>query len=387
MSQSKPIYLDHHATTPVDNRVLEAMLPYFTEIYGNASSIDHEYGNEASQAVETARKHVAKILNAKPDEIIFTSGATESDNLAILGIANKYADKGKHIITSVTEHKAVLDTCKYLEKQGWQITYLPVDQYGLVNPDDLKTAIISQTILISIMTANNEIGTIAPIKEIGIIAREHSIIFHTDAAQAVGHIPIDVEEMNVDMLSLSGHKIYGPKGVGALYVRKRIPRIKLAPITFGGGHERGFRSGTLNIPGIVGLGKALEIAKDEMKSESERLKSLRDKLWSSLKEDISNLELNGHPTKRLPHNLNFFIPGVEAKSLLVQLKNDIAISAGSACTSTTVEPSHVILGLGFDENRAYSSIRIGLGKNSQKLDVLYVKDKLYNSISSLLRLQ
>src|SRR6266487_4193527 len=271
----RPIYMDHHATTPVDPRVLEVMLPYFTVCFGNAASIDHEYGNEALRAVENARQQIAQLINARHDEIVFTSGATEADNLAILGVAEQYADKGKHIITCVTEHHAVLDPCLYLESKGWQITRLPVDQYGLVDPGAVQRAITPQTVLISIMAANNEIGTIAPIAEIGRIARQHEVLFHTDATQAVGHVPIDVEGMNIDMLSMSAHKFYGPKGVGALYVRKRQPRVKLVSQMHGGGHERGMRSGTLNVPGIVGIGKAAEIAGLKMKTETQRLRELR----------------------------------------------------------------------------------------------------------------
>jgi cysteine desulfurase len=358
----RPIYMDHHATTPVEPRVLDAMLPYFTEYFGNAASIDHEYGAEAKYAVDKAREQVAQLINARQDEIIITSGATEADNLAILGVAEQYAHKGKHIITCVTEHHAVLDPCQYLEKKGYQITYLPVDQFGLVNPDDVRKAITSQTILISIMTANNEIGTIAPVAEIGKIAKEHGVLFHTDATQAVGYIPIDVEAMNIDLLSMSAHKLYGPKGVGALYVRRLSPRVKLVPQMHGGGHERGMRSGTLNVAGIVGMGKAAEIARLEMRTESERLRNLRDHLWEGLQAGIAEVQLNGHPTQRLPHNLNVYIPGVESKFLIMKLKHVVALSTGSACTTAKVEPSHVLLALGYSEERAYSSIRLGLGR-------------------------
>ncbi|KAA3664000.1 MAG: aminotransferase class V-fold PLP-dependent enzyme [Chloroflexi bacterium] len=274
-----PVYMDHHATTPVDQRVVDAMLPYFTEMPGNAASIDHIFGSEANQAVEKARSQIASLINAKPREIIFTSGATESDNLAIIGVAQKYQDKGKHIITCVTEHKAVLDSCHYLEEQGWEVTYLPVDQDGLINPDDVRQAIRTDTVLITIMAANNEIGVLAPLTEIGRIAREHGVFFHTDATQAVGHIPIDVQAMNIDLLSMSAHKIYGPKGVGALYVRSSRPRVGIAEQIHGGGHERNMRSGTLNVPSIVGFGAALDIAKKEMSSEVARLTQLRDQLW------------------------------------------------------------------------------------------------------------
>src|SRR6266566_7736635 len=379
-----PIYMDHHATTPVDSRVLEAMLPYFTQCFGNAASIDHEYGGEAFQAVENARRQIAQLINAKySDEIVFTSGATEADNLAILGVAEQYADKGKHIITCVTEHHAVLDPCIYLEDKGWQVTYLPVDQYGLVDPDAVQRAITPQTVLISIMAANNEIGTIAPIAEIGKIARQHEVLFHTDATQAVGHIPIDVETMNIDMLSMSAHKFYGPKGIGALYVRKLQPRVKLVSQMHGGGHERGMRSGTLNVPGIVGIGKAAEIARIEMKTEGQRLSELRDRFWEGLQANIEGVQLNGHPTQRLPHNLSVFIPGVESRSLVVKLKHEIAFSTGSACTTAKVEPSHVILALGYGEERAHSSVRFGIGRVNVTEDIYFVMMQLAQAVRTL----
>ena len=365
----RPVYMDHHATTPVDPRVLEAMLPYFSRVFGNAASIDHEYGAEAARAVETARRQVAGLINAQPDEIIFTSGATESDNLAILGVAEHYADRGNHIITCVTEHKAVLDTCHCLERRGWKVTYLRVDQRGLVDPDDVRRAMTPQTVLVSVMVANNEIGTIAPVAEIGRIAREHEVFLHTDAAQAVGHVPIDVEAMNIDLLSMSAHKIYGPKGIGALYVRGLHPSVRVAEQIHGGGHERGMRSGTLNVPGIVGLGKALEIAGLDMEAEGQRLKELRNRLWSSLRAGLENVELNGHPSQRLPHNLSIAIQGVENRSLLVQLKHDVALSTGSACTTARVEPSHVILALGYGVERAHCSVRFGLGRDNTQSDI------------------
>lgn len=378
-----PIYMDHNATTPVDPRVLDAMLPYFTDIYGNAASVDHEYGYQAKQAVDQAREKIASSINAQPEEIIFTSGATEADNLAIIGVAEKYLEKGKHIITCVTEHKAVLDSCKYLENHGWQITYLPVDQQGFVSPDDVRRSITTQTVLISIMAANNEIGVIAPITEIGKIAHEHEIFFHTDATQAVGYIPMDVEFMSIDLLSMSGHKVYGPKGIGALYVRNRKPRVKLSEQMHGGGHERGMRSGTLNVPGIIGLGKALEIAKQDMKTESQRLVDLRSQLWNGLVAELSNVQINGHPTQRLPHNLSIAIPGVESRSLLVQLKNDVALSIGSACTTAKVEPSHVIMALGFGAKRAYCSLRFGLGKYNTIQEVEYITNVIGRVVNNL----
>ena len=377
---SKIIYLDHHATTPVDPRVLDVMLPYFTEIYGNAASIDHEYGYLAKRAVDKAREQVANVINAQPEEIIFTSGATESDNLAIIGTAQKQIKKGKHIVTCVTEHKAVLDTCQYLEKSGWQIIYLAVDQYGMVNPDDVRKAIRPDTVLITIMTANNEIGTIQPIAEIGKIAKEYGILFHTDAAQAAGHINMNVQSMNIDLMSISGHKIYGPKGIGALYVRKSRPNARISLQMHGGGHERNMRSGTLNVPGIVGLGKALDIAEREMAEETQRLQQLRDQLWVGLKDRILGVEQNGHPSSRLPHNLNIAIPSVESRSLVLWLKDIVAISTGSACTTATVEPSHVIKALGFGEERAHQSIRFGLGRFITSIDIEIATEAFCESV-------
>ena len=375
--------MDHHATTPVDSRVLEVMLPYFNERFGNAASIDHEYGAAAGQTVEKARCQIATCINAQPDEIIFTSGATEADNLAIIGAAEQYAARGKHVITCVTEHKAVLDTCHHLEQRGWAVTYLPVDRYGLVDPDDVRRAITPQTVLISIVAANNEIGTIAPVAEIGRVAREREILFHTDATQAVGHILVDVEALNVDLLSMSAHKLYGPQGVGVLYVRKRRPRVRVAPLIHGGGHERGMRSGTMNLPGIVGFGCAVELATREMPREAERLKRLRDLLWTKLQAEIEGVALNGHPTRRLPHNLSVPIPGVESRSLLVQLKHDVALSTGSACTTAKVEPSHVIMALGYGEERAHCSVRFGLGRENSEDDVTFVVERVGGAVVKL----
>jgi cysteine desulfurase len=363
-----PIYMDHHATTPVEPRVLEAMLPYFTQVFGNAASKDHELGYQASQAVEKARTQIAALINARPDEIIFTSGATEADNQALFGVAERYADKGDHIITCVTEHKAVLDAAKRLETQGKRVTYLGVDQYGCINLDDLRAVITPKTILISIMAANNEIGTLAPLAEIGRIAREHQVLFHTDATQAAGYIPLDVQKQQIDLLSLSAHKMYGPKGIGALYVRRSNPRVRLAPIFYGGGHERGLRSGTLNVPGIVGFGIAAEIARREMHEQGTHLRTLTERFFSGLQERIEGIELNGHPTERLPHNLNIYIPGVESRAFITGLK-DLAIATGSACTSASVEPSHVIVSLGFGEQRAHSSLRFGLGRDTDSEQV------------------
>lgn len=367
MHSDNYIYLDHNATTPVDPRVLDAMLPYFTEIYGNAASIDHDAGYIAKQAVDTAREQCARIINARdPQEIVFTSGATESDNIALFGIAERYADKGDHIITCATEHKAILDCCKHLEELGKRVTYLPVDQYGTINLDELRQAITPQTILISIMFANNEVGTIQPIEEIGKIAREHDVLFHTDAAQAVGHVPVDVEKMHIDLLSFSAHKIYGPKGIGGLYVRRRNPRVKAAPVIYGGGHELGLRSGTLNVPGIVGMGKAYEIASKQMHADAKQYREWTQMMFDQFQAQLDNIELNGAAIgeQRLPHNLNISISGVESKSLVVQVKHRVAIATGSACTTVETKPSHVINALGFGEDRAHTAIRIGVGRQN-----------------------
>jgi cysteine desulfurase len=369
MEIKRPVYLDHHATTPVDPRVLEEILPYFSDTFGNAGSVDHAYGAAAAEAVKKAREQSAHILNAHPDEIIFTSGATESDNLAILGVTEQYAKKGDHIITCATEHKAVIDTCKHLQKTGKSVTFLPVDKYGTVDLSQVESAINEKTVLISIMTANNEIGTIAPIKEIGKIAHNHSVIFHTDAAQAIGHIPMDVETMNIDLLSFSGHKIYGPKGIGGLYVRQRNPKVKLSPIIFGGGQEKGLRSGTLNVPGIVGLGKALAIAKNEMSKAEKQYRQWTTTMYDSFKEVAPDIMLNGHPTERLAHNLNVCFPCIESKALIHLLKDDLAISSGSACTTTSVEPSHVLLAIGRTVEQSHWAVRFGLGRFNTKYEI------------------
>jgi cysteine desulfurase len=375
------IYLDHNATTPVDPRVVEAMLPYFTEKFGNAAS-EHVYGIEAKRAVDKAREQIAAVINACPEEIIFTSGATESDNIALFGVAEKYADKGDHIITCVTEHKAVLDCCKQLEKMGKRVTYLPVDQYGLVNPDDVRRAITPQTILISIMAANNEIGTLAPLEEIGAIAKAHGVLLHTDAAQMVGHLPVDVQAMNIDAMSLSAHKVYGPKGIGALYRRRSNPRVKLEPRIYGGGHERGIRSGTLNVPAIVGFGEALRIAGQEMEADAARFRGWTRRMYERLAEKIDGVQLNGHPTRRLPNNLNVSLPGIDGKALVMNLR-DVAISTGSACTSASVEPSHVILALGFGEERAHNAIRIGVGRFNDDEQINLAISKIAKSVQRL----
>jgi cysteine desulfurase len=378
-----PIYMDNHATTPVDPRVLEAMLPYFTEKFGNAASRNHAFGWESEAAVDHSREQIARLIHASsPREIVFTSGATESDNLAIKGVAESYRDKGNHIITCVTEHKAVLDCCKSLEKQGCQVTYLPVDRNGLVNMNRLREAIMEKTILISIMAANNEIGTVEPIKEIGQFAHEKGILFHTDATQAVGKILLNVEEMGIDLLSLTAHKIYGPKGIGALYVRAAKPRVKLRPMIDGGGHERGMRSGTLNVPGIVGLGKACEIAQKEMAAEAERLTSLRERLKCKILEQLDEVYINGHPTQRLAGNMNMSFAYVEGESLLMGLK-EIAVSTGSACTSASLEPSHVLRAIGVEEELAHTSIRFGLGRFNSEEEVDYTVRRVVEEVRRL----
>jgi cysteine desulfurase len=382
MSIKLPIYLDYHATTPVDPRVVEAMLPYFTEHFGNSASRNHPFGWEAEEAVEKARKQIADLIGANAKEIVFTSGATESDNLAIKGVAEMYREKGNHIITAVTEHKAIIDTCKRLEKDGYRVTYLPVQKDGLINLDDLKSAISDKTILISIMTANNEIGVIQPIAEIGAIAKEKGILFHTDAVQAVGKVPFNVNDLKVDLASMSAHKLYGPKGVGALYVRRRNPRVLLSAQIDGGGHERGMRSGTLNVPGIVGFGKAAELCKQEMVADTARLLALRERLNKRLHDGLDEIYINGSMEHRLPHSLNISFAYVEGESLLMGI-NDVAVSSGSACTSASLEPSYVLKALGAGDDLAHSSIRFGLGRWTTDEEVDYVADKLINVVTRL----
>ena len=382
MSVKLPIYMDNHATTATDMRVVEAMLPYFTEKFGNAASRNHSFGWAGEEAIEIARAQVASLIGATPKEIIFTSGATESDNLMIKGVAEMYREKGNHIITQAIEHKAVLDTCKRLEKYGYEVTYLPVQRDGRVDPEDVRKAITPKTILISIMYANNEIGIINPMAEIGKIAKEHGIIFAVDGVQAVGKIPVDVQKDNIDLLAISGHKIYGPKGVGALYVRRRNPRVQLSAIIDGGGHERGMRSGTLNVTGIVGLGKACEIAQQEMPQESERLRGLRDRLKKGLEAKLDEVFVNGSLEHRLPNNLNMSFAYVEGESLLMGI-NDVAVSSGSACTSATLEPSYVLKALGVGEDLAHTSIRFGLGRFSTEEEVDYVTDKMVQVVTKL----
>jgi len=377
-----PIYMDNHATSPLDPRVLDAMMPYLTKTFGNAASRNHSFGWEAEQAVEKARTQIAKLIGATAKEIIFTSGATESNNLAIKGIAEMYRERGNHIITQVTEHKAVLDTCKRLEKYGYRVTYLPVKADGLVDIEDLKRAMDEKTILVSIMFANNEIGVLQPVAEIGKLCHERNIIFHTDAVQAVGKVPVDVTSMNIDVLSLSGHKIYGPKGVGALYVRRRNPRVQIAAQIDGGGHERGMRSGTLNVPGIVGLGEACEVAGKEMASEASKLGAMRDRLRAKLESQLDYVQVNGSWEHRLPGNLNMSFVYVEGESLLMGI-NDIAVSSGSACTSATLEPSYVLKALGLGDDVAHSSIRFGLGRFNTEAEVDYVADKLIDVVQKL----
>jgi cysteine desulfurase len=378
-----PIYMDNHATTPVDPRVMETMLPYFTEKFGNAASRNHSFGWEAEEAVDRARHQIAALIGGKSKEIIFTSGATESDNLAIKGVLEFYKDKGNHIITCVTEHKAVLDCCRTLERNGKAtVTYLKVDKYGMVDPDEVRKAITDKTVLISIMYANNEIGTIHPIREIGKIGKEKGVIFHCDGVQAAGKIPLDVEKDGIDLLAMSGHKIYGPKGVGALWVRAKGPRVRLTPIIDGGGHERGMRSGTLNVTGIVGFGKACEIAQHDMDDENVKLLELRNKLQAGLFERLDEIYLNGHPTERLPGNLNVSFAYVEGESLLMGI-NDIAVSSGSACTSATLEPSYVIRALGVNEELAHSSIRFGIGRFNTEDEVDYVTDRVSKEVNRL----
>lgn len=384
MTIKTPLYLDNHATTRVDPRVLEKMLPYFTEDFGNAASRNHAFGWQAEKAVETARKQVADLIGADAKEIIFTSGATESDNLAILGVAEMYHDKGDHIITCLTEHKAVLDACKHLEESGRaRVTWLGVDENGRIRLDELEQAITDKTILISIMHANNEIGTLQDVAAIGAIAKKHGVIFHTDAVQSVGKVPVDVQKMNIDLLSLSAHKMYGPKGIGALYVRRKNPRVRLSPILFGGGHERGMRSGTLPVPNIVGLGEACALSQKEMAKDAERIRGLRDRLWEGLKKNLDELYLNGHPTERVPGNLNVSFAFVEGEALMMGIK-DLAVSSGSACTSASLEPSYVLRALGkLREDLAHSSIRFGLGRFNTEEEVDYTIKRVTEEVQRL----
>lgn len=377
-----PIYMDHNATTPVAPEVFEAMRPYFMEQFGNAASRNHPFGWAAEGAVEAARGQIAQLIGCKPMEVVFTSGATESDNLAIKGVAYAYREKGNHLITSQIEHHAVLDSCKRLEKEGFHVTYLRVSRDGLVNPADVAEAITGKTILVSIMLANNEIGTIQPLAEIGRICKERGVLLHSDAVQGVGKIPVNVDALGVDLLSLTAHKLYGPKGVGALYVRMGKPRVKLVAQIDGGGHEKGRRSGTLNVPGIVGLGKACEVCGEVMAAEAVRLTALRERLWSGMRARLDHVHLNGHPALRLPGNLNVSFEGVDGESLLMSLK-DIAVSSGAACTSASMEPSHVLKALGVVNALAHTSIRFGLGRGNTEEEVDYVIERLAEQVTRL----
>jgi cysteine desulfurase len=377
-----PIYMDNHATTSMDPRVLEEMLPYFMEKFGNAASRNHSFGWVAEEGVETARERIAKLIGATTKEVIFTSGATESDNLAIKGVAEMYREKGNHIITAVTEHKAVLDTCKRLEKYGYRVTYMPVQKDGLIDLDDLKRAMDDKTILVTIMAANNEIGVLQPIAEIGKLCHERGVVFHTDATQAIGKIPFDVIKENIDLASISAHKMYGPKGVGALYVRRKNPRVQISAIIDGGGHERGMRSGTLNVPSIVGLGKACAIAQEDMPKESCRLAGLRNRLRDRIMGKLDEVYINGSMEHRLPGNLNISFAYVEGESLLMGI-NDVAVSSGSACTSATLEPSYVLKALGTGDDLAHSSIRFGIGRFNTEAEVDYVADRVIETVERL----
>jgi cysteine desulfurase len=377
-----PIYLDNNATTRTDARVLEAMLPFFTVDYGNAASRHHVFGRRAEEAVEEARSQVADLIAADPREIIFTSGATESDNLALKGVAHMYRTAGDHLVTVATEHKAVLDPCKRLEREGFRVTFLPVDQYGQISAEQVAGALTGQTILVSVMAANNEIGTLQPIADIGRLCKERGVLFHCDAAQAGGKLPIDVNALGVDLLSLSAHKMYGPKGVGALYVRRRDPRVRLDPLIDGGGHERGMRSGTLPVPLIVGFGRACVLCQDEMAAEAERLTDLRERLRRGIMDRLDDVFLNGHPAERLPGNLNLSFAYVEGEALLMALKN-VAVSSGSACTSANPEPSYVLKALGVSDDLAHGSIRFGLGRFTTAAEIDFVIEEVVRTVNHL----
>ncbi|MCE9567038.1 MAG: IscS subfamily cysteine desulfurase [Planctomycetes bacterium] len=382
MTAKLPVYMDNNATTRTDPRVVDAMLPYFTEKYGNAASRNHPFGWEAEAAVEEGREQIATLIGASAKEVIFTSGATESNNLAIKGVAAMYKKKGNHIVTQATEHKATLDTCKRLERDGYQVTYLPVDKFGLVNADQIREALTDKTVLVSIMAANNEIGTVQPIKAIGKLCKEKGVLFHTDAVQVVGKMPVDVEDMGIDLLSLTAHKLYGPKGIGALYVRKKDPRVRLEPQIDGGGHERGMRSGTLPVPLIVGFGKACEISRLEMPEESARTFKLRERLRSRIMGELPETYLNGHPEHRLPGNANISFAYVEGEGLMMGIK-DVAVSSGSACTSASLEPSYVLRALGVGDELAHSSIRFGIGRFNTEAEVDFVADLVIREVSRL----
>lgn len=377
-----PIYLDNHATTQVDPRVLQAMLPFFSEKFGNAASRSHQFGWEGEQAVEAAREQIAKLVGAGAKEIIFTSGATESDNLAIKGVAEACRDKGNHIITVASEHKAVLDSCKHLEKQGYRVTYLSVASDGLLSLDDLKAAFGDKTILVTVMYANNEVGVVQPVAEIGRLCHERGVLFHCDAVQAIGKIPVDVNRDGIDLMSITAHKLYGPKGTGALYVRSKIPHVQVAAQIDGGGHEHGMRSGTLNVPGIAGLGKACELAMEEMPMESPRIAALRDKLKHQLEENLDDVHVNGSIEHRLPGNLNIRFGGVDSESLLMGI-NDIAVSTGAACTAAKIEPSYVLKAMGLTDEQANSTLRFGIGRFNTEAEIDYTAERLIDTVKKL----
>jgi cysteine desulfurase len=377
-----PIYLDNNATTRVDPRVVEAMLPWFTEQYGNAASRHHSFGRKAEEGVEQAREQVARLIGASPREIIFTSGATESDNLALKGVAGMHQARGDHIVTCVTEHHAVLDSARWLERSGFQVTYLPVDPFGRVTAEQVEEALTDRTILVSLMAANNEIGTLHPLAEIGKVCKRRGVLFHSDAVQAAGKLPLDVEEMGIDLLSLTAHKMYGPKGVGALYVRRRDPLVRLEPLFHGGGHERGYRSGTLAVPAIVGFGEACELCQAEMPAEAERLTGLRERLRQGIMEQLEGVTLNGHPAERLPGNLNLSFDWVRGEALLMGLRG-VCVSSGSACTSANPEPSYVLRAVGVDEELAHASLRFGLGRFNTAEEVERVVGEVVRVVTRL----
>lgn len=381
MSIKFPIYMDYNATTPTDPKVLEAMLPYFCEVYGNASSSNHKFGWEAEEAVSKARRQVADLIGARATEIVFTAGSTESNNISIKGIAELYKEKGNHIITCTSEHKAILETCEYLEQNGYEVTYLKVDETGLIDLNELKNAITDKTILISIMSGNNEIGTLQPIEEIGKICKENGIIFHSDATQTVGKIPMDVNKMGIDLMSISAHKFYGPKGVGALYIRSKNPRVKVSKQTHGGSQEKGMRSGTLNVPGIVGFGKACELCKENLDSEMEKHIRFREKMLNEFLK-LDNVTLNGHRTERLPNNINLSIAYTESDGIIAGLK-DIAVSTGSACTSASASPSHVISAIGLNNEIPRAILRISFGRFTTEEEIDYTINKLIETINEL----
>jgi cysteine desulfurase len=377
-----PIYMDYNATTPVDPRVFGVMLPYFKDVFGNAASRSHTFGWKAEEAVEKARAQVAGAIGATPKEIIWTSGATESNNIAIKGVLAMYREKGNHIVTQEIEHKAVIDPCRYLEQHGCRVTFLPVDRYGHVSAEQVRAALTDETVLVSIMHGNNEIGTVNPIKEIGAACKDRGVLFHTDASQTFAKLPIDVEEMGIDLLSCSGHKIYGPKGIGALYVRRRRPRVRCEPVVHGGGHERGMRSGTLNVPAIVGMGEAAELCVAARAQEFERVAALRDRLKDGLFRRLDEIYLNGHPTERIPNNLNVSFLYVEGESLMMGF-SDIAVSSGSACTSASLEPSYVLKSLGVGDDLAHSSIRFSVGRFTTEEEVDYAIERVCSTVEKL----